>query len=128
MVRLLQNARLWQLALAVYWVALFIATHIPIERMPPAATAHDKIAHLFAFAGLAALFAMTWELSAGRLNVRHLLRAWVVLMLYAAFEEATQPIVNRYASVFDWLADAVGAAIGLAIFWLVRNWVATRHQ
>jgi VanZ family protein len=122
MIRLLRNARMWQLALAVYWIALFIATHIPIERVPPAATTYDKVAHLVAFAGLGALFAATWEISAGRLNARHLLRAWFVIMLYAAFEESTQPIVNRHASILDWLADAVGAAIGLLLFlWLRRR-------
>jgi VanZ family protein len=123
-IRLLRNARLWQLALAVYWAALFVATHIPIDRVPQAAQKADKFVHIFAFTGLAWLFAMTWELSAGRLNSRHLMRAWFLIVLYGAFEEATQPLVGRYASFFDLLADATGAALGLALFVWTRRKIA----
>ena len=37
-------------------------------------------------------------------------------MLYGAIEETTQPLVNRVASLIDWLADAIGATLGLAVF------------
>jgi VanZ family protein len=121
-IRLLRNARLWQIALACYWAALFIATHIPADRLPRPAQTADKLAHLLAFAGLSWLFATTWELSAGRLNSRHLVRAWFLLALYGALEEATQPLVGRHASVFDWLADMTGAALGLVLFaWMRRK-------
>jgi VanZ family protein len=120
-IRLLRNARLWQFALALYWAALFVGTHIPIDRVPQAAQTADKIVHIIAFAGLSWLFAMTWELSAGRLNSGHLVRAWFLITLYAALEEATQPFVGRYASFFDWLADAAGAALGLALFVWTRS-------
>lgn len=113
---LLRNARLWQLALVCYWAALFIGTHIPIDRIPQPAQTADKLVHIVAFAGLSWLFATTWEVSAGRLNSRHLVRAWFLIALYGAFEEATQPIVGRYASAFDWMADATGAALGLLLF------------
>jgi VanZ family protein len=118
--QLLRHHRLWQLALAAYWLMLFVGTHIPIERMPMPARTADKWAHVVVFALLSALFAATWELSAGRLNVAHLLRVWFVVALYGAFEEATQPLVNRYASIYDWLADVVGAGIGLVLFVVVR--------
>jgi VanZ family protein len=122
--RLLRNARLWQSALAIYWLALFIGTHLPLDRVPQPARTHDKWAHLIAFALLSGLFATTWELSAGRLNVRHLMRAWFLIVLYSAFDEATQPFVGRYASVIDWLADAAGAALGLMLFVWVRRKMA----
>jgi VanZ family protein len=120
-IRFLRNARLWQLALACYWAALFIGTHLPVERLPRHAQTADKLIHVVAFAGLAWLFAMTWEFSAGRLNFHHLTRAWFVIALYGAFEEATQPLVGRYASVLDWLGDATGAALGILLFVWTRR-------
>jgi VanZ family protein len=36
--------------------------------------------------------------------------------MYAAADELTQLLVGRTASVGDWLADAAGAALGLAFF------------
>jgi VanZ family protein len=121
LIRLLRNARLWQLALVSYWLALFVGTHVPVERVPKQAATHDKFAHIIAFGLLSAMFATTWELSAGRLNSRHLVRAWFVIALYGAFEEATQPMVGRYASFYDWLADAIGAAIGIIFFVWARR-------
>jgi VanZ family protein len=119
--RLLHNPRLWQLALAVYWLALFIATHIPVERVPRAVGSADKVVHVLAFMLLSAIFATTWQVSAGRLNYRHLIWAWMAIVLYGALEESTQPFVNRTASLMDWLADATGAAIGVLLFACVRH-------
>jgi VanZ family protein len=115
--RCLRNPQLWQLALACYWSALFIGTHVPIDRIPLHQGSADKVAHLAAFAGLAMIFATTWQLSAGRLMTRHLVWAWVVIAFYGAVEEITQPLVGRVASIWDWFADGTGAAIGLAVFY-----------
>jgi VanZ family protein len=125
--RLLSNPRLWQLALAVYWIALFVATHIPIDRVPRAVGSADKIAHLAAFAALAFLFATTWQLSAGHLMTRHLVWSWIVIAIYGGFEEITQPLVGRVASVVDWLADVTGAALGLVMFVVVRRFLQRNH-
>jgi VanZ family protein len=119
--RLLHDPRLWRLALAVYWIALFTATHIPVERVPRAVGSADKFVHVAAFTLLAGIFATTWQISAGRLNYRHLLWAWTAIVLYGALEEATQPFVNRTASLMDWLADATGAAIGILLFVFARR-------
>jgi VanZ family protein len=123
--RLLRNPTLWQLALTAYWLLLFVGTHVPVERVPQPARTQDKWAHIIAFAILSAMFATTWELSAGRLNHRHLARAWFIITLYGAFEEATQPLVGRYASILDWLADAVGAALGILLFVSLRRMMDT---
>ncbi|MCI0335546.1 MAG: VanZ family protein [Planctomycetes bacterium] len=119
--RLLNNPRLWQLALACYWLALFIGSHMPIERIPLSGGTADKFAHVAAFAVLAVIFAITWQVSAGRLMTRHLVWAWVVIALYGALEEVTQPLAGRVASIWDWLADASGAALGLMLFACIRR-------
>jgi VanZ family protein len=124
---LLDNPRLWQLALAVYWIALFVGTHVPVDRVPSAVGSADKIAHLGAFAVLAFLFATTWQLSAGHLMTRHLVWCWIVIAVYGGFEEITQPIVGRIASVVDWLADVAGAAIGLLAFVIMRQFLQRKR-
>ena len=118
--RRLKNPRLWQIALACYWLALFVLTHIPMQRPELQGGKADKLAHLAAFAVLSTLVAIMWQLSAGRLTPRHFLWAWLTVMLYAGFEELTQPLVGRVCSVWDWLADALGAALGFLLFVLCR--------
>jgi VanZ family protein len=125
--RSLKNPRLWQVALICFWLALFVATHIPVERLVLNPGAKDKLVHTAAYAVLTLLFATTWRLSAGRFNLHQTIWVWCIVMLYAAFEETTQPLVNRSASLVDWLADALGATLGLAVFWIwPRRWL-NRH-
>ena len=39
-----------------------------------------------------------------------------VAILYGAFDEITQPLVNRHAAWRDWLADVLGALAAIVIF------------
>lgn len=117
----LRTARLCQIVLAGYWLAMFAATHLPIKVAAlPGGT--DKVIHVGLYALLAALLAITWQCSAGRLTARHLRWAWIALAAYAAFDELTQIPVGRTASWADWLADLVGALAGLVLFawWSAR--------
>jgi VanZ family protein len=124
LLRCLKNPRLWQLALACYWLALFIATHVPVERLVFNPGAKDKYAHVAAFAGLAFLLAMAWRITAGRLHLRQLVWVWTIVVLYGAIEETTQPFVGRTASNIDGVADAIGATLGLIVFsWWSRRWL-----
>jgi VanZ family protein len=123
--RCLKNPRFWQVALAGYWLALFISTHLPIVRLASSHGTTDKFVHVAAFTGLSILLAITWRLSAGRLRGRDLVSVWALVMLYGALEETTQPLMNRTASHIDWLADAIGATLGLAIYQIVlEHWIA----
>jgi VanZ family protein len=112
----LKYALIWQIALALYWLALFVTTHIPHElaAMPGAST--DKIVHVTAFALLALLLATAWQLTAGELGLWQFVLAWVMLVLYGALDEWTQSFVGRTASLYDLLCDAIGALIGLTLF------------
>src|SRR5262245_35249523 len=102
-------------ALAVYWIVLVVATHIP---NPPEAIMHDntdKWLHTSAYAVLAALMAANWAL-------RKPLPWWVCvgLMALAAFwgaiDEVTQIPFNRACDFYDWLADLIGSVLGAALF------------
>jgi VanZ family protein len=119
--KFLKYALVWQLALALYWLALFVTTHIPSELAALPGDSTDKFVHVTAFAVLALLLATAWQLSAGPLGLRHLALAWLLLVAYGAIDEWTQSFVRRQASFWDFLGDAVGALIGLVLFWYVAS-------
>jgi VanZ family protein len=78
----------------------------------------DKSAHIIEYAGLGFLVYMT---------VRHPAWAFVICVLYGVTDEFHQSFVPmRDAGLPDLLADAVGAAIGIAVGYgtmrLVRTW------
>jgi VanZ family protein len=118
--RHLRNPRIWQVALAVYWLTLLVGTHLPRETPLLPGRWFDKLIHLVAFALLATLFAVTWQRSARSWKLSRLFLIWIILALYAALDEWTQTYVGRQASAADWLADASGAALGLVLFALSR--------
>ncbi len=124
LLKMSKRPALWQIALACYWTILFFATHIPPSGSPSLAIPwSDKLVHLVAFAILALLFATTWEVSSGRLTGSHLRWAWIVLALYGAIDEWTQPLAGRRTSLWDWICDVGGALIGLATFAFFMNWI-----
>jgi VanZ family protein len=81
--------------------------------MPPLAS--DKVVHVVAFAVLSFLFALAWSLRRP-FGWQQFLAVLAILAAYAAFDEATQPLVQRTADRYDWIADLSGALGGLAIF------------
>jgi VanZ family protein len=107
--------RLSVAALSLYWLALFVGTHLP-RLQPTFAIRHsDKWLHATAFFALAMLLAWCWSLR-GAFGPRQAAAALAGIAAYGAFDELTQPLVNRHASAADWMADLVGAAAGLAVF------------
>lgn len=104
--------------MAVYWIALFAATHTPPSQAVVVHTS-DKLLHTAAFAGLAFLLAMAWSLSSA-FTWRSAAAAVAILAVYAAVDEATQPLVDRHADLLDWTADTAGILLGLAVFLAAR--------
>lgn len=114
------------LVLALYWLALFVGTHIPNPQDFLPEDVSDKTLHLLAYAGLATL-----------LLVRERLVEWVtwgrgltllaVVVAYGALDELLQaiPSLNRTADFGDWAADVLGASTALAVFLLVQ-WTLRR--
>ena len=100
--------------LALVWMGAFVLTHIPAGRMPRTHIS-DKTLHTVGYAALAlALLGVLAARGVGR--ARQLLIAAVALPLYAAMDELTQPLVNRHASMTDWLADLLGVAVGMIVY------------
>lgn len=109
-------ARLAIVVLAVYWIALAIATHVP--KLPSVSLQHgDKIAHYVAYALLAIFLSWAWT-TRRRYVPWGIVFAWGTAVLYGAIDELTQiPIPGRYGDWYDWCADSVGALTGIGLFW-----------
>lgn len=108
------GVRLAIVLLAIYWLAIFLGTHLP-------ATAdftphvNDKAKHFWAFFLLGGL--LCYVTNSPRLFTRFL-TIGVVGTVYAALDEITQGLVpGRVPDVADFLTDALGlwTAIGLYV-------------
>ncbi|MCX6640917.1 MAG: VanZ family protein [bacterium] len=111
--------RLWAPLLiwltAIFVMSSFHKTFIPQSKY----ISWDKVAHIIEFGILGYLTARAIYFS----GVRFLYRSFVIMtillgVLYAASDEFHQYFVpGRFASVYDVMADGIGVAIGLWIFY-----------
>ncbi len=97
----------------IYWVILFILTHLPPDKIPKT-TVSDKTEHLVAYGLLAgvvhlSLWPRRWPI------LKLALVVIGVCMVYGAFDETTQPIVGRTCDIHDWLADITGASASIVL-------------
>jgi VanZ family protein len=111
-----------------YWVLIFVGTHLPpspVVRI--AARLPDWLLHAGVFAGLGWLvvWAQPRVFAPGQHSPTALRRraaAWyIVLLVYAGFDELTQPVIGRQAEWTDWAADAIGAALGMIVALIGRS-------
>lgn len=105
-------------ALLTAWLAAFAATHVPAPRVPHGLPS-DKTLHLLTYAVLAGLLWLTLR-AYGRPMRSRALATFAALALYGAFDEITQPLVNRSADVRDWLFDTLGVTLALALGALIE--------
>lgn len=101
---------------AAFWilcVAVGVLSLSPLDRLPPQIVdIWDKAQHATGFAVLALL---------GHLGYRRSPMLWIApgLLAYGAVIEVAQSATGwRQGDVLDWLADAVGVGVGLALAWL----------
>ncbi len=107
-------ARLITATLVVYWLLLLLGTHLPSSGLGDIHVS-DKSLHFYAYAGLA--FLLAWTVTVYR-QPRWSTYAFLfaIVLLYGALDELAQwPIPGRTADFRDWLADAMGAAVGLTL-------------
>ncbi len=103
--------RLTSAVLAVYWVAIFVATHLPGSSLPKLGS--DKAYHLMAFFGLSVLLSWVVAQKVAGSGVR-IVVVLAITISYAIFDEWSQQFVpNRSPDAADVLADACGAALGV---------------
>jgi VanZ family protein len=105
--------RAWT-SVGVWWVVQTALTTIPGADLPPLpATWGDLAAHA-AIYGLLGMLVARAAVRSGW-PARRQRWAWVVIACWAGLDEAHQLLVpGRSAEVLDWVADGVGAGLGLA--------------
>ncbi|MBA3454936.1 MAG: VanZ family protein [Deltaproteobacteria bacterium] len=108
------------IALPVYWIALFIATHYPRVAIPGEIPHSDKLIHFSAFGLLAFLF---WRFEQARraIGSRFVWAGGLALIAYAALDEYLQQFVGRFTDLNDFIANAAGIVVVLTILELIRR-------
>ncbi len=105
--------------LAAVWISAFTTTHIPPGSVPQAGPS-DKTLHAIGYAALSMVLLLTLS-SRGIRPIPATALAAGIIPLYAAFDELTQPLVGRVASLSDWAFDCLGLGIGV-IVWTAVSW------
>jgi VanZ family protein len=113
--------------LIVYCVFIFIQSHLPVPFEMPEVSHFDKLLHLGAYGVMAILFYRTYQAGWPRAMQQALIWASVIsTALYGLSDEIHQYFVpQRSADPLDWLADAIGGALGAVIY--QRLFDATRN-
>ena len=101
----------------LFWIALvgsYIAAILPQDMAPTLGPLSDKWTHFLAFAVLTLLLRLAYCISS--------IQTTAVLLFYALFIEFSQYFTpNRCAEVLDVVADAIGIAIGLLLYWILER-------
>jgi VanZ family protein len=94
-------------------VCVLSLTHIPQAALPRALqhSFFDKFEHLAAYGAVALFFILSLRKP---VHLLPLLGVLLALALIGAVDEMTQPLVNRQASMVDYMADLIGiSAVGV---------------
>lgn len=114
------TVRIATICLALYWLAIFVGTHLPAE-MSPRTYLSDKVLHFGAYGGLA--FLLSWAIPTRNERVMlNILIALTVVVAYGCFDEISQRFVpGRNCCFYDLLADMVGATCGVSVYAVCRR-------
>jgi VanZ family protein len=120
----LKKRKVWlvYIPLVVYWLVLFTATTLPVERLPSVGFT-DKINHFIAYFILAVLVNLTliYQRKFRFLFEKASIATIIICLFYGALDEVHQMFVpGRFAETLDWVADASGTSLGvLVIYFLI---------
>lgn len=112
--------------LATYWIALFLATHLPVPKaIANEVSAFDKGIHGAAYFVLAGLLVLSngWPY---RLSLRRMAILALITISYAALDEWLQTFVARFGDVRDWASDSIGGICALLIAWMLQGLFSQR--
>ncbi|HSW54299.1 MAG TPA: VanZ family protein [Ignavibacteriaceae bacterium] len=125
MFEFLEKRKVWlvYVPLTIYWLVLFTATTIPVERLPSVGFG-DKVNHFLAYFVLAVLIylALIYQRKSKFLFEKAAIVTIVIGLFYGAVDELHQLLVpGRYAEIMDWVADALGTFAGVLIVYFLIN-------
>ena len=115
----------YRIAVCVFWLSEFVATHAPLSRQIDALPGTDKHLHFGAYFVLGGLL-MFWNGVSSVATGSRILKVILILAAYAAADELLQPLVARDADLMDWVADVFGAAAGAVIAYAVSHLLPAR--
>jgi len=97
----------WLTTAILFTAAVLVFSHLPQEKMPSPLQKDgvDKLAYVLAYGVITFLFLISLRTSPTMLSA---LLLFLVVSAIGAFDELTQPLVNRTASIADLVADIVG--------------------
>ena len=105
------------LLLSIYWLTIFVATHLPKSALPQLGWS-DKAYHCLGYTGLA--FLMCWAIRSTRL--KQILLVIFIGSAYAYLDEFTQEFIpGRTYDVYDLAADGVGILLGISAYLIARR-------
>ncbi len=122
---MLSNPRLRYLrffpASAVILAIWFLSSQSTLP-VPQAVFGMDKVAHFIAYAVLSFSVSLCFPQESFRKAFwRTAVAIFLITVLYGALDEFHQSFVpGRDTSVWDWLADVVGAGVGVIGSWLIN--------
>lgn len=104
----------------LFTAAVLVFSHLPQETMPSPLQKDgvDKLEHVLAYGVITFLFLISLRTSPTMLSA---LLLFLAVSVIGAFDELTQPFVNRTASVTDLAADIVGILSALLFFTVRRR-------
>src|SRR3954467_1216517 len=116
--------RLVIVALVLCWAFALAMTHLP-HPPPLGPPVSDKLIHFLAYGLLSGLlFLAVWM---SRPNLRWLPAGGLgVVVVYAAFDEITQPLFHRDCEFGDWLADSAAGVIAVSVLGTIRHLMRRR--
>ena len=101
----------------LFWIALtgsYIAAVLPQEIAPTLGPLSDKWTHFLAFAVLTVLLRLAYRIGSWQ--------TVALFALYGVFIEISQYFTpNRCAEVLDVVADLIGVAIGLLLYFMLQR-------
>lgn len=122
-------SRGWRLTIwCIYLAIAFAMTHTPagqIDNLPDYLS--DYILHGIGYFILGVLSVWVVLTSRRGLTPRLFLAVYLAILIYATIDERTQPWVGRACELSDWIADAVGALIGMTIAVVLNRAFAARQ-
>ena len=112
-----RKAQLVYTPLVVYWILLFIATTLPSKALPSFGIS-DKIEHFTAYMILAILVLLTlhFQEKFRSFHIHPVLSTIAIVSIYGLLDELHQNLIpGRYAEVYDWVANFLGAVVGVLL-------------
>lgn len=104
-----------KLILVIYWIFLFTLTTLPTVPIDLGFQWQDKVNHTIAFTILS--FLIYNYLSILKYSrKKNIIITFIVIAIYAAFDELHQPYFGRICDIWDFVFDLIGGIIGIILY------------